>query len=734
MMQSLGIHKTRIIVILAAVIVCCLFRAVPFAADRKPLLFQDPIRTERIDNRTVFFFPQVKLDRGIYTFSCVALAQVEIQMAVLEDETEDSAAVLRQLTDPLSQSSLVRMMPVRMEAGAGERTLRFQVVKDDVPACVVVRDYYENNAPQEAAIHVSLVYRPMLSVMNAVLETLFFAALLMLAFVVIRKAVVEKKRIPLFLTMLVVWISLPLFAGFLPCGHDTLFHVRRIANLAEELFAGRIPARIAQTWKNGYGYPISIFYGDLFLIPSALLFRLGVPLWQCYRFHTLLISTATVLVSFHCFRIISGDEKPALFGSVLYAGSVRYAANLYPRGAIGEESAMAVLPLVAAGFYLLFRDAREETEGKTVEATAAEDIRRGGLYLTAGYSLLIQVHILTTVQTTIFAVFFCLLYARALFRSNRFRTILLAAGKTALINLWFLVPFVDYYARHSFYAKYNTEVSITTVKLRELIVPDEQFYAIGLGTVLLLAACFVLRKGIPVRLLVMSCVAVWLGTEACPWAWMETHLPLVYGTVGGKIQYVWRYFTIATLLICVMTMLHLRTGAKKAVYAALAVIAAVSLAGSARVMLDYVTPDAGGYVTRATDVWNGDSGDALYMFPDVVWYERAPDVVAAQEGVLFTNVSHRGTTYETDAENTTGAEASLSFPVLNYYGYTARSGGETLPVSDGPDHRIQVTLPAGFSGHLTVGFREPWYWRLSELASAITLIVMLRLFTLKKHD
>ncbi|MBR0171885.1 MAG: hypothetical protein IJQ21_03760, partial [Lachnospiraceae bacterium] len=612
-------------------------------------------------------------------------------------------------------------------------------------------------------LDVQVIYRPALSASYAVLKGLFLIAVLIMAALLIRHRILygsgasSESWIPLLLCLLVLFISAPLFARYVIYGHDTLFHMRRIANLAEEVFSGRIPARIAQTWKNGYGYPVSIFYGDIFMLEAAVLFRLGVPLWRCYQFYLLSVNAATVVFSYHCFRRLSGSAWAGAFGSVLYAASVRYLANMYLRGAIGEATAMAFLPVAVTGFYELFAETADFPADGTVTPARGESVdarplagrfrifnRRAVPYLVCGFTALIQSHTLTTIQGAVFAALFCLLFVRRLLRNGRLMTLAVSAGLTLLVNLWFIVPFCDYYLRHVFFARHAAPVAESAVKLSELLFPEELFRAIGKGTLLLLVlaiACAVVLHVRRVRAKepvpsyargvaaceTLSVLAVWMGTEVFPWAWMETHLPFVYGVLGGRIQYVWRYFSLATLLTVVTAMLVARAGEYKRTVPLLACLLLVLTCAESAVMLHtayHPAPDTP--VLRAADVWNSDGGDALYMFDDLVWHDVPRAEVMASEGVTVSEVSHEGTTYRCMAENVSAKDAFAEFPVWNYYGYVAKTdGGQPLAVSDGEGHRVRVTIPAGFSGHLTVGFREPWYWRMAEAVSVAAFILII---------
>ena len=732
------------VILAAAVIACCVFRALPYASARE--LFQTDSFTVHQkpdgDIRTRFLSESFLLGKGVYTIQYDGTVPTETELVVgtaRRLEAEDGADV----------QDGVQCIPLRVPGGTAHREWRVYAERG-VEAALLVREYYEGNGVPPAQMHVSVVYRPMLSAGCCVADTLLFFAALFLLVLVLRHAVLHRERAdaytPLLLYALVVFVSFPLFRHYITYGHDTIFHVRRIASLAEELFAGRIPVRLAQTWKNGYGYPVSIFYGDVLMVPAAVLFRLGMPLFRAYQFYAIVMNAVTVLLSYHCFRLLSGKPWAALFLSAMYAGSVRYAANLYLRGAIGEDSALAVMPLAVLGFYALMEK---------------KNSVRPVLYLTLGFTALIQTHTLSTIQATVFAFLFCLVHFRTLLREGRLRILLIAAGLTALLNAWFILPFVDYYTKHSFYTKAAEPVAETAVKLSQMFAPEDRFTAIGSGTLLLLIFCAAaipvfasgrLRKDkdgrsfpkAAVTVLGLSVLAVWMGTEAFPWTFLEARLSVLYNLLGGHMQYVWRYFSIATLLICATAALVMReavsdTKTKRAAGLAVAVLlVCVSLYGTHTVQSESLHPETEKPVLRAADVWNGDGGDALYMFDDLYWFDVPQETILADEGVTFANVSRDGTAFTADVENMTDEACRIAFPVWNYYGYRAEGiSGDAqktaLSVKDGEGHRVSVQIPAGFQGSVRVAFREPWYWRAAEAVSILTGIAI-AVFVLKSRE
>ena len=70
-------------------------------------------------------------------------------------------------------------------------------------------------------------------------------------------------------------------------------------------------------------------------------------------------------------------------------------------------------------------------------------------------------------------------------------------------------------------------------------------------------------------------------------------------------------------------------------------------------------------------------------------------------------------------------EGYIDFP-LNYYKYytcTDTATGQQLPVSGGYNGMLRVTFPADFDSTIRITFTEPWFWRLAEIVSLLTMPV-----------
>lgn len=231
----------------------------------------------------------------------------------------------------------------------------------------------------------------------------------------------------------------PLHKEELLRGHDLYYHLFRIYAIAAGWRNGMFPVRIEPAWYNGFGSASGVMYGSLLLWPAAFLYLVGVPLKTAYRLYMIGINLGTLLISYFSFLRISNSRRAATLGMTVYSLMIYRMTDLYTRAAVGEYTAMMFLPLLAAGISMLFY--QSDCEGNK---------REGRTAIVIGLSGLIQTHVLTLfIMGQVFLVY-GLLNLRRTFRVKNILEILKAVLLTLGLNLWFLVPFLDYYTTQNF--------------------------------------------------------------------------------------------------------------------------------------------------------------------------------------------------------------------------------------------------------------------------------------------
>lgn len=546
----------------------------------------------------------------------------------------------------------------------------------------------------------------------------------------------ERRRIAYLLFGTVIFASFPMFTDFAASGHDSSFHLCRIQGIADALKNGQFPVRNYITSYSGYGYASPLFYGEILLYIPALLSLLGIPLYRVYQLYVIMVNAATCIISYVCFKNIFRSQKAGVLASFLYTCSAYRIVNILHRWAVGEFSAMMFLPLIVYAAWIMASKESSRTEQKYA-----------WLYLGMGMTGIIQTHIISVEMTVVFLGIFCILFWKRIMKMKNLLSLCKAVLITVLLNLWFVIPFLQYYNGYYFV---NTRVmkslDVSALYLQQIFgvffkgsgvniwngMKGEMPLTIGFALTLGLLGLITLRvfhgkwEGRMWKLGfytgALGGAAIWMTSVYFPWYKIKEWS----GTLGRYViamQFPWRYLTIATVLlsvtaVCFVFLVKQRYGRKAGMMTA-ALLAAVNI-----LTVGYYYTDFFDQYTEETDISKLD--DRFYMdnlyFPvgldsdDFVFYEPK-----CEEGITIdTYYADRGDSVVT-CKNETQQERMMTFPLAYYPDYRVTDeDGQELSLFMGDDQLVTVALPAGYSGTLHVKFTSQPIWRVAEVISLLT--------------
>lgn len=538
----------------------------------------------------------------------------------------------------------------------------------------------------------------------------------------------EQKAVLAVLACCALAASLPALTPGVAYGPDLHFHLTRIQGIADGLASGQFPVRIQPTPVDGKGYATSLLYPDLFLYPAALLRFAGVSLEGAYRFTILALNAFTALFAWKVGRRMLGSSFAALVFCVLYTLAPYRICNLYVRAALGEAMAMAFLPVVALGFWLvLFR----ETKGWPV--------------LALGMTGVIQSHLISTIFCVAFGGLLCLVNLRRVFQKERFLALVKAAALALALNLWYILPWARF-SREDFnifhlkfdvwdYALYPAQLFMTfgsvsgdavrrgTLEGEMLLAPGLALLAAGGALLLALGLAWLDKTQLPpaARLgagaAAFAGLSLWLCTDLFPWA-LAQRLPVV-GEKVAVIQFPWRFLTTASLF------LSLCGGA----------LAAWKLAGLSRqakalvltaAFCAVLLPSAGQMLQKTAEqpsysrdgvLVTDNLYDAQYLYTgtsagDLI---ARPRHVAGGGDLRVSGLSQRGNRMEFDWNGAEGEAVEL--PLTWYPGYAAVDDAGAELACESGENGILTVRPQSGAGHMTVWYRGLWYFRAGDLVS-----------------
>lgn len=585
---------------------------------------------------------------------------------------------------------------------------------------------------------------------------------------------VQDRAIAVGLLLLILLTSYPLTLGYPIGGDDTDFHLGRIEGMAEAFREGQIPQRLNSVFFEGYGYANPIFYGELFLVFPAVMRLIGFRLTTCYMMFVFLMNILTCILSYYSFSRIVAKKEAGFAAAWFYCLAPYRLVDVYSRAAVGEYSAMAFLPLVFLGMYRIYtRDTDEE------------NYRRSFLPLLVGLSGIMQSHTLTGEMTAGFLVLTCVVFWKRTFQKRRFCELFKAAVGTVLVNAWFLVPFLDYSLtvpvkglqsanfrpiqdHGAFWAQI---IGLFVSSLRNSApssqgIVGEMPFTVGTPLVLGQFLCIFMlsarkqlaensraagvsgkdmyaagrsRAGCGVFALAMAFLAAWMSTVHFPWDAIVGRMPVLALPVTS-LQYPWRLLSMAILFASVAAGIGLgflkETLEKYYVPALTALMALTVVCG----MFMMQAPMQTNYPYTSNNLKKQDSCVAAGYEEYLPLESERLSIhnnlgMEAVGGVKVLDYQKKGCSVWLDVDTADGG-GSVVLPLLAYKGYrcewaAAEQSGQTA-AAEGikevlgrwEDGRIAVELQTGMKGRLRVYFREPALWRVAEIISLASVILI----------
>ncbi|SCW35764.1 hypothetical protein SAMN02910456_00712 [Ruminococcaceae bacterium YRB3002] len=520
-------------------------------------------------------------------------------------------------------------------------------------------------------------------------------------------------------------ISVPLVFPELSHGHDLNFHAVRIEGIAQELEYGQFPVRMSSLWMGGYGYPVSIYYGDILLYFPAILRIFGFSINASYKIYLLAVNIMTSAVSYVCFKKIFSDFRITVITTLLYCTAAFRFVDCYVRTTAGEIAALGILPLIALAVYRIYRD----DPGNSGYMT-------NSILLAAGMSGLILTHLITTELVVFILVITVLIMFRKTFRKKTLLCLVTAVFWSVLFTLSFTVPFFHYSSSVETYIqawmKYDSGRNIQQVgaSLYELIRFWGNWFGMGndsstrmsltpgpllLAGIILAIALMIIRKGNRkiYMLTGLSLLTLFLSSNLFPWDLLEA-LPM--GETLVAIQFPWRYLGISIILLTLLageaSDVLFRNNAKAAIPVTVAVTAA-AVAISAVFTIHYRSEAYRSHFYDTHSLVIGNLEDAEYLMTGT-----------DKSTLTYEPVIDSGTVEMTGREGTymrirtvTDKRASVSVPVFAYPNYEITGGGE---ITKGENNMITFEVPEG-DNITEIRYKAPAFYRIAEAVSAISV-------------
>lgn len=537
----------------------------------------------------------------------------------------------------------------------------------------------------------------------------------------------------LFITVLA---SLPLFKEGIYSGDDLDFHLMRIESIAEGLKNGIFPLRISSFIFHGYGYPTSIYYNDILLYIPAMLRLIGYNVEDAYRSYIVLVNLSTAWVAYFCFKKMVSNTNIAMIGALAYVTATYRLVNVYTRAAVGEYSAMIFFPIIALAVYYIYDSSHQSKWAKN------------GFILALGMSGLIGTHILSTEMVCLVLAFTVVCFFTTKGWFNIVRAYAVGVVSTVLLNLYFIVPLLDYYLNIE--TKISGKVSAPQYLYigHYAVTPGQMVNFFETSKSLVLTPGLVLLAMLPVgilialkqnnnnkltRLTVLSVAMLWISSSLFPWDQITNKSKL--WKMVSQVQFPFRFLGVACFLLTLTMIFSLSILNKKyrpesrQLFLIIGAVCIITMGYFSNIQLknnDTRRP------FNVFDVATESVGQGEYLIKDTDT-EGLDGQIWTDEEIDYEVLSRIGN--KTIIEISTNKQNTrMTFPVFNYKGYVALDDrGNAFEIVNGNNNCIQIEIPKDYEGRVILDFKEPWYWTFSLWTSAVVAAVILIYNVLLNH-
>ena len=552
--------------------------------------------------------------------------------------------------------------------------------------------------------------------------------------------ILSKYKHILFIAGLAVILSASAFNKYLISGYDLHYHLMRIAHIAKELSYGQFPVRIYRDALNGYGYPSPLFYCDLFLYIPAVLYRMFLPLRTSYNIYVALVNLATVITAYYSCRMICKDDKISAVSTIMYCMCEWRINHVIRCGAVGGYTAFIFFPLIVAGIYRIYT---EEAPGK-----------KDRLCLAGGIAGLISCHTLSMDITVIFLIIFAFLDWKKTFTKKILGSLCISAIEAFMFSLYYIVPFIMSYIKYPLKAKmgesYIQERGIDLMQFLQLFYAGEDTHALtgqvafafgaGMMTALILIiyCLFVSNKkeekefrhclGI---ILIITVISVLMMSRYFPSDMIYDNMPSAFLPVYfllSSIQFPIRYMSITMSVLMLGTCVGLKylKCNKINVYRVFVWFLGISSIIVYTVYIGYINTHSVIEDFTASDInleQGIEGGEYLPGFES--WKMTWDPAIIADDGVTVSNTERQNGDLLFDIFCRTNDSTNVTLPIFNYDNYYVKDSENVyFPTETDDEFRLKVLIPAGYSGRIRVYYKEPFYWRICEIITILSVFMV----------
>lgn len=514
-------------------------------------------------------------------------------------------------------------------------------------------------------------------------------------------------------------------------GHDIKFQVDRFKSLYLSLKEGYFPTLIYPNYLEGYGYPLGIFYPDVFLYIPALIALVidKIPFMRiemAYNAFLIMVNIFAAYTTYKCIKTITKNDLCAMVFARVLVISPYFLNDAYTRSALGEHIAFSFIPLVILGLY-------ELTYG---------DCKRKGIYFTLGLLGIVLSHVLSVLMCAIFVfIFFIFNFKKYLEENERFKYLIIYGLFSIALSLWYILPMYEMLNKDTYLYNYGWSlngISAASVKLINLFVelkPGNSFSpSIGL-IYLFLYILFIFDKNkrnaskFSKDLIYIGTIFLFAATEIFPWKYIN---------MLNIIQFPWRLFQTATAALTIGFSLYFSDRFSYLDNTSKFVLEMKPFLMFSMVLFIYATTldfDIGflrklEYKMGAGEYIPANVGGILSKEKDFAqeFTLNRGQVIESNSDSIICDFAKKGTTLTITYSNNIDENTYLDLPLIYYYGYEAIEDGASCQADRSEQWLVRV-YPVNESGVMTVKYGYTTLRKVSIAISSISLLGFVFLIT-----
>ena len=530
-----------------------------------------------------------------------------------------------------------------------------------------------------------------------------------------------------------------------PWGIDMQFHMLRIGELSREIArGGAFPVYMFRDVYNHYGYPIPVFYGELIVLPFALLNLAGLSVEAVYYIMVVSILLLAFLSSYLCIRSVYKDISVSVLGAFGYCMQPFFLCELFERASIGSAFVFVFIPMIILGIYHIDRN--------TYKCRAV-------ICLAVGMSGVITSHVISAVLICLALIVVLIVRFRSFVsRTQALLSVLISVGLCIVLSAWFIFPMLEQFVSYSFRGQNVGGLEVSGMNILTLLLPMHLSVALselfGWGiTESVVGGCSVCTIALCVYMAVTKQTGKMSRTEKGLYityfgmfiSLMINVIWIPLGYVLGFMQFSWRIYIVMTVISALLTVIALDRNKDpknmKAVYLIITVCAVYYLIfylgyfGVRNLFTNQVSDIVGHEITETA--YSTETADVLYIPENVdldmimgngreIRYDPAAikcdRFIDENEGSVIIDIDE------------CISDTTVECPFIMYEGYSAVSEltRERLRVFAGDNGLVNVDISKGTTGKIVVSYTGTITQKISFLISLCGAVITMVVLSLSK--